>query len=79
MFKIYLSANAERGAPGIVEKAAHHFFGIAVAQLLKTQGPDVVAISHIAQFDKNFDIGWIVAQYAQALTTDASAGAESRQ
>ena len=58
-----LAAGAEGSAFGVIENAAYHFFGIAVAQLPKAQGPDMVALCQVAEFDKHLEIGGIIAQH----------------
>ena len=76
---MFLVASAECRTRGVVEEAAHHFFGIAVAQILKAQSPDVVPVRHGAHFDEDLDVSRVVAQNPSHLPSDVGTSPQGRE
>ena len=65
-------------AAGVVEQTLYHFLGIAVAVLFEAQGPGVVGVGQVAQFQQDLCPGWIVPQNAKGLAARAGTGTQGR-
>ena len=63
-------------AAGVVEQTLYYFLGIAVAVLFEAQGPGVIGIGQVAQFQQHLGPGWIVPQHAKGLAARARTGTQ---